>query len=190
VKKETEEEIKVEEIAAEPCIETKEPEAEIIEYHPVNSASTTVKTYSVQLMALKTPVHLSYFKDLKNISVTKYPDGFYRYTVGLTESYEVANQLKTKIHDQGYKDAFIRENNLATDYTIQIMALIVPVELTYFKNLSSVSVVKSSDDFYRYTIGNFSSYNEAKAELENIKKLGYQGAFIKKIITNNQLAIQ
>ncbi|MFO7829355.1 MAG: hypothetical protein R6V23_12085, partial [Bacteroidales bacterium] len=63
VKKETEEEIKVEEIAAEPCIETKEPEAEIIEYHPVNSASTTVKTYSVQLMALKTPVHLSYFKD-------------------------------------------------------------------------------------------------------------------------------
>ncbi|MFP4024499.1 MAG: SPOR domain-containing protein [Thiohalospira sp.] len=172
---------------------TKSPIAqkeEPVIYQPQITKTGGKKTFSVQLMALKTPVRLSYFRDLENLSVTKYPDGFYRYTVGLTESYGKANQLKIKIHEKGYKDAFIKENNFATEYTIQIMALIVPVELTLFNHLTIVSVVKSSDDFYRYTIGNFSSYNEAKAELENIKKLGYEGAFIKKIIKDDQLAIQ
>lgn len=172
---------------SEAILESKEPKSEAIEYYYVTSVSAKVKTYSVQLMALKTPVQLSYFKDLENISVTKYPDGFYRYTVGLTESYTEASQLKTKIHEKGYKDAYIRVNNIATNYTIQIMALINPVELTYFNYLSSISAEKSPD-FYRYTIGNFNSYNEAKAELENIEKLGYEGAFIKKINKTVHLA--
>jgi len=139
------------------------------------------KTFSVQLMALKTPVKLSYFKDVENISVTKYPDGFYRYTIGFTTSYEEAQKLRLKINEQGYRDAFIKENQFTANYTIQFMALIVPVELTYFKNLSTFSVTKGADDFYRYTFGYFSTYDKAKSMLESIKYFGYEGAFVKKI---------
>ncbi|MDY6800032.1 MAG: hypothetical protein SVU94_02270 [Bacteroidota bacterium] len=139
------------------------------------------KTFFVQLMALKTPVRLNYFKDVENISVTKYPDGFYRYTVGLANSYQEAQQLRLKMNKLGYSDAFIKENQFIANYTIQFMALIVPVELTYFKNLSTFSVTKGTDDFHRYTFGYFSNYDEAKSMLESIKDLGYENAFIKEI---------
>ena len=139
------------------------------------------KTFSVQLMALKTPVKLTYFKDVENISVTKYPDGFYRYTVGLTNSYQEAQQLRLQIKGLGYTNAFVKENQFTANYTIQFMALIVPVELTYFKNLSTFSVTKGTDDFYRYTFGYFSTYDKAKSMLESIKYFGYEVAFVKKI---------
>jgi hypothetical protein len=132
-------------------------------------------------MALKTPVKLSYFKDVENISVTKCPDGFYRYTVGLANSYQEAQQLRLQINELGYTDAFVKENQFIANYTIQFMALIVPVELTYFKNLSTFTATKGTDDFYRYSFGYFSTYNQAKAMLESIKNLGYEGAFVKKL---------
>lgn len=139
------------------------------------------KTFSVQLMALKAPVKLSYFKDVKNISVTKFPDGFYRYTVGRINSYQEAKELQLKIKKLGYTDAFIKENQFIANYTIQFMALIVPVKLTYFKNLPTFSSIKGPDDFYRYTFGYFSTYDKAKSSLESIKNLGYENAFIKEI---------
>lgn len=148
------------------------------------------KTFSVQLMALKTPVKLSYFKDIKNITLTKSPDGFYRYTVGLSNSYEKAQKLQLDIHKLGYKDAFIKKTNFSANYTIQLMALIIPVDLTYFKNLPMVSVSKGLDDFYRYTTGYYGSYREAEEALNNFNKIGYNGAFIKRINKDNKLMVE
>ena len=192
----------VEEVIEEPVIEKEEPIIqEIIEekpkvieepvvkevpkYVPVSTVATGSKTYSVQLMALKNPVEVDYFKDVDNVKLTKYPDGYYRYTVGVTNSYKQAEALKEKIHTKGYKDAFIRINELTPKYTIQIMALIIPVDLTHFNNLSSVVVTKGGD-YFRYTIGSFNTYQEAKQELAKLNAIGYKQAFIKK----NSLALK
>ena len=192
----------VEEVIEEPVIEKEEPiiqevieeKPEVIEdpvakevpkYVPVSTVVTGSKTYSVQLMALKNPVEVDYFKDVDNVKLTKYPDGYYRYTVGITESYKKAEALKEEIHIKGYKDAFIRINELTPKYTIQIMALIIPVDLTHFNNLSSVVVTKGSD-YFRYTIGSFNTYEEAKQELAKLNSIGYNQAFIKK----NNLALK
>lgn len=180
-------EIAVIEEIPEPIVEEKTPEKEIVKYIPKTTTSSGLKTYSVQLMALKNPVEVDYFKNVDHVKLAKYPDDYYRYTVGNTSSYSEAQKLLLKIHEIGYKDAFIRVNESDfvasksnSKYTIQIMALIIPVSPEYFKELSSVEVIKGSDDYFRYTIGSYNSYEEAKQELSNIKSLGYNQAFIKK----------
>ncbi len=171
----------VKEDIVEPVKEEVTPKKEIVKYIPKTStiSAGTMKTYSVQLMALKTPVEVDYFKDVDNVVLTQYPDGYYRYTVGNTESYNEAQEIKSKIHEIGYKDAFIRINETSFTYTIQLMALIIPVKPDHFKDLSSVVVTKSGD-YFKYTIGSYNSYEEAKQELSSIKSLGYNQAFIKK----------
>ncbi|MEE4198001.1 MAG: hypothetical protein V2I54_10170 [Bacteroidales bacterium] len=161
-------------------IEESRPD-KIVIIQPQTNNNRAGKSFAVQLMALHKPVALNYFKDVMDISVTKYPDGFYRYTVGITNSYEMARKLQAKMNEQGYPDTFIREYPFSANYTIQLMALIVPVDLSYFKNLSTVSVTRGADDFYRYTIGYYGSYNEAEVTLENLRKQGYVDAFIKKV---------
>ncbi|MFC2096530.1 SPOR domain-containing protein [Bacteroidota bacterium] len=173
----------VKEVIPEPVKVEKAPEKEVVKYVPKTStvSAGTIKTYSVQLMALKNPVEVDYFKDVDNVILTQYPDGYYRYTVGNTESYTEAKEIKSKIHEIGYKDAFIRVNEISFKYTIQVMALIIPIKPDYFKDLTSVIVTKGSGDYFRYTIGSYNSYEEAKQELNNIKSLGYNQAFIKKV---------
>jgi len=157
------------------------PKKEVVKYIPKSSVETGEKTYSVQLMALRVPVEVNYFKDIDEVDLRKYEDGFYRYTVGLFTSYSEAQNLKKEIHALGYTDAYIRINNSFPKFTIQIMALIIPVKPDYFTNLSAVAVTKGADDYFRYTVGNYNSYSEAKQELSKIAKLGYPQAYIKRI---------
>jgi hypothetical protein len=156
------------------------PEKEVVKYVPKSSVENGVKTYSVQLMALRVPVEVNYFKDIDGVELKKYEDGFYRYTVGSFTSYSKAQNLKKEIHTLGYTDAYVRINNSVPKFTIQIMALIIPVKPDYFNNLSAVAVTKGADDYFRYTVGNFGSYSEAKQELSKISELGYPGAYIKR----------
>lgn len=162
--------------------EVAEPKKEIVKYTPIPKSTVTnmVKTYSVQLMALKKPIDISFFKNIEGVQEKLYEDGYYRYTVGNTNTYAEAVVLKEKINAKGYKDAYIRENNIIPEYTIQIMALIIPVEENYFENLTSVMVTKGADDYYRYTIGKFSDFNEAKQELAKLAELGYKNAYVKR----------
>lgn len=184
---ENEETEAVEEIKEEEVIDEEKPEPEkeeVVKYVPKTTITSGKKTYSVQLMALKNPVKVDYFKDVDHVVLTQYPDGFYRYTVGNTESYSEAQKLKEEIHQKGYTDAFIRINDEGkSTYTIQIMALIIPVKPDYFKDLSAVVVTKGADDYFRYTVGDYASYEKAKQELKNIQNIGYTSAFVKK--TNN-----
>jgi len=149
-------------------------------YVPKTSVASGEKTYSVQLMALRVPVEVNYFKDIDGVQLKKYDDGFYRYTVGSFKTYAEAQDLKSKIHDLGYTDSYVRVNNVNPKYTIQIMALIIPVQPNYFKKLASVSVTKGADDYYRYTVGNYDSYADAKQELSKLAELGYPNAYIKR----------
>ena len=65
--------------------------------------------YTIQLMALKSPVDIAFFKDISDVKESKGHDGFYRYTVGTFSNLDDAKTSLAKIVDSGHKDAFVRK---------------------------------------------------------------------------------
>ncbi len=69
-------------------------------------------------------------------------------------------------------------------FTIQVMAVPGPVtDLNAFSNLPEISVRKYSDKFCRYTTGWYENKDDARNALAQIKSLGYQKAFVRKVKT-------
>ncbi len=64
-------------------------------------------TFTIQIMALKNPVKVDYFRDLDNVRMFVGKDGFHRYVYGEFE--EIAEALKElpRVRKMGYHDAFI-----------------------------------------------------------------------------------
>lgn len=68
-------------------------------------------------------------------------------------------------------------------YTVQVMALYNPVDVSYFKYITDMKVMyNDTDKFYRYTTGRFQNKDEAYTlRLELIKKGYPEDIFIKKV---------
>ncbi len=68
-------------------------------------------------------------------------------------------------------------------YTVQVMALYNPVDISYFKYVSDIKVFYSETDlFYRYTTGIFSVKADAYAHRDDLISKGYpDDLFIKKV---------
>jgi hypothetical protein len=68
-------------------------------------------------------------------------------------------------------------------YTVQVMALYNPVDISYFRYVSDIRVFyNESDLFYRYTTGVFTVKNDAYAHRDDLISKGYpDDLFIKKV---------
>jgi hypothetical protein len=68
-------------------------------------------------------------------------------------------------------------------YTVQVMALYNPVDISYFRYVSDIRVFYNGVDlFYRYTTGIFTDKNDAYAHRDDLFKKGYpDDLFIKKV---------
>jgi Tol biopolymer transport system component len=68
-------------------------------------------------------------------------------------------------------------------YTVQVMALYNPVDISYFKYITDLKVLYNEEDrFYRYTTGIFNTKEEAEEWRNELFKFGYpQEIFIKKV---------
>ncbi|MBN1108821.1 MAG: PD40 domain-containing protein [Bacteroidales bacterium] len=68
-------------------------------------------------------------------------------------------------------------------YTVQVMALYNPVDISYFKHIDDMKVMYNENDrFYRYTSGRFATREEAEALLRELKRKGYpDDIFVKKV---------
>ncbi len=68
-------------------------------------------------------------------------------------------------------------------YTVQVMALYNPVDISYFRYVTDIRVFFNEDDFfYRYTTGVFNDKNDAYAHRDNLISKGYpDDLFIKKV---------
>ncbi len=68
-------------------------------------------------------------------------------------------------------------------YTVQVMALFNPVDISYFKYVSDIKVLYNENDrFYRYTTGIFINKEEAYAHRDELIRKGYPNdLFIKKV---------
>lgn len=141
---------------------------------PANATS-----FGIQIMALKKPVDLSHFSDISDISVIYSADSWYRVLAGMTSSLPEAENLLSETIRKGYKDAFIRPGFVLPKYTIQIMAVPGPiVDLSKFSNLPEIIVTRGKDHFCRYSTGMYSTREDALNSLNQVKSLGYPGAFV------------
>ena len=68
-------------------------------------------------------------------------------------------------------------------YTVQVMALHKPVDLSYFKYISDMKVLYNDiDKFYRYTTGKFPTREDAYILRMELIRKGYPDEiFIKKV---------
>ncbi len=68
-------------------------------------------------------------------------------------------------------------------FTVQVMALRNPVDVSYFKHISNMKVMYNEvDKFYRYTTGRFTTREEAEALRKELIRKGYPAEiFIKKV---------
>jgi hypothetical protein len=85
-----------------------------------------------------------------------------------------------KVNDVG--DSNINDSDILY-YTVQVMALYNPVDITYFKFISDMRVMYNDlDKFYRYTTGRFATRQEAIARRSELLSKGYpEEIFIKKV---------
>ena len=68
-------------------------------------------------------------------------------------------------------------------YTVQVMALYNPVDISYFKYIPDIEVMYNDKDrFYRYTVGNFATKEEAELLKQELFRKGYPNAlWVKKV---------
>ena len=79
-------------------------------------------------------------------------------------------------------DANIKDSDVLY-YTVQVMALYNPVDITYFKYITDLKVMyNDSDKFYRYITGRFPTREEAYSLRSELIRKGYpEQIFIKKV---------
>lgn len=84
------------------------------------------------------------------------------------------------VKDIGYTGT---EDDKVLYYTVQVMALQNPVDLSYFRYIDDIVVVYNENDrFYRYTSGRFRTREEAYAYRLQLMAMGYPvDIFIKKV---------
>ncbi|WP_164977382.1 PD40 domain-containing protein [Ancylomarina salipaludis] len=73
-----------------------------------------------------------------------------------------------------------------TYYTIQILALQIPMDPEMFSYLDNVKIFQTSDGLSRYTYKKFRSFAAATQELNRLIRMGYWDSFIRTVI-NGQL---
>lgn len=85
-----------------------------------------------------------------------------------------------KISDISENDA---QDTTILYYTVQVMALFNPVDISYFRHVSDIKVFyNESDYFYRYTTGIFTDKNDAYAHRDYLFRMGYpDDLFVKKV---------
>ncbi len=157
-----------------------------IKTKPIINSDNKKAVYSIQIKALSRPVKISKFTNIKGIKEYLGADGYYRYTYKEFKTKEEARNHLAEVTTKGYIDAFIidvnkykqRETNGNAEYTIQLKALKNPINIKFFSNLKAVKEFIANDGYYKYTIGNYKTMEEARKSLHNIKSKGYKDAFI------------
>ncbi|MEQ9353165.1 MAG: SPOR domain-containing protein [Vicingaceae bacterium] len=164
--------------------------------------TTDQPLYGVQLGAFKEAIPVSRFKSIKNIDAFMDKDGLIRYVVGHFSFYAQAESLLKYIREQGFEDAYVVNVNNEKKYTDEVVSVndvnikAVPQgtasykvqvgafmdeipEVTaqmYFK-LEGIEELRENKLTY-LVVGDFKTYNEAKAYLEGIKAAGINDAFV------------
>ena len=109
---------------------------------------------------------------LERIDLTDLP-----IVAAIDSSILIKNMNVNDINDKNIRDKDVLY------YTVQVMALYNPVDISYFKYITDLRVMYNDNDkFYRYITGKFATKEEAVALRLKLISLGYpEDLFIKKV---------
>lgn len=63
-------------------------------------------------------------------------------------------------------------------FTIQIIAARSPIPASQLEGVDGVSEYSCKDGYYRYAVGNYRTFQEARTDLKSFQKMGYMDAYI------------
>ncbi len=156
--------------------------------------------YSIQIASAATPPSdASFVKDL-DVVYEYNTNNSVKYFYGKYSSYAEANKDLQSVRDQGFSDAFVSSmkkfsssssanNKIETighkkididpskDYVIQVGAFRYPLYVSYFENVGKIYEYRLNDKIFRYTTKPMKG-SAVESELQRIKSLGYDAAFI------------
>lgn len=161
----------------------------------ITTTEANAPYYAIQILALEEPPQNAEF--FQNIDVVKEyicEDGYVRYVVGEYHTFSEAAKDLDLYKEKGYTDVFVVNTkkllvkNQSTnssklvidpnkDYLIQLSAFRFPVYLSHFENIDDILEFYMKDKIFRYCT-NVISGTEVEQELDRIKGLGYNNAFI------------
>ena len=118
------------------------------------------------------------------------PEGdFELETINLQEIPEVAmSSIESVLIITNINVSDVDENDVDADdllyYTVQVIALYNPVDVSFFKYIDDIRIIYNPDDlFYRYTTGIFATIEEAYAWRDELLRRGYPDDIFVKIVT-------
>ena len=176
--------------------------------------STSSPLYGVQLGAFKEVVPVSRFEDMKNVDAYMDKDGLIRYVVGHFAIYSQAEALLKLIQENGYPDAFVvnvnntrkfKDEVVSVDnvniranlqgrvkYRVQLGAFKERVPQNMMEMYFQVDGIKEFQDeeLTCLTVGDFSTYEEAKSYQKELKSKGVNDAFVIAIHNNKKISLQ
>ena len=85
-------------------------------YNDGHDKRHTKEIYTIQIMALKNSVPLSYFKNLKDLKVSYGSDKLFRYTYNEYDSYSSSVNGLKEVKSAGYSEAFIKRVSDISNY--------------------------------------------------------------------------
>jgi hypothetical protein len=147
--------------------------------------------FTIELNTSDTSI-LAKLKEIPGIEEVKNPENNLSYIQGRYKNYKDAVKAKELFEKKGLKkvkirmiqqDKIIKElKKEANYYTIQILALQIPMDPEMFNYLDNVKIFQSSDGFSRYTYKKFRSFAAANQELNRLIRIGYWDSFIRTVI--------
>jgi hypothetical protein len=95
----------------------------------------------------------------------------------------VAQEDLVKDYEVTDLDIEDREGKELRFYAVQLMALINPVDVSYFheRGFEGTKILYGQDEFYRYIYGEFETAEEAERVRQLVIKMGYLDVFVKKV---------
>jgi hypothetical protein len=152
--------------------------------------------YTIQIMALRKSVDLSWFKPVGEVRQFISDDGLNRYITGFYAKKDSAQMDLEKLVSLGYSDAFITDLNqyskippqndgttVSTQYyfTIQFSATKMPLGKKNFKGITDINIHRGKDGYYYYNTGLFPTRFMAEKEMARLRSIGYTDTFIRQI---------
>jgi outer membrane protein OmpA-like peptidoglycan-associated protein len=122
------------------------------------------------------------------------------YAIGVFYNQPDAVKYLGYVKEKGYTDAYVvnqyelnnfKKANLKlkpvvsslskSNWTIQLMAALNPINMSYFSKFKGVKEIRSEDGFYRYVMGDYPTYARAKEALVPVLEAGFTDAFVREL---------
>lgn len=125
------------------------------------------------------------------IGFKKYKDQIDGVNHSISEKEEQKEQVKEIVHEEKPEVKVVPENKEQVVFKVQISAssVSIPTIAANFKGLNDVEQ-HQLNGIYKYTVGNFFTFEEAKSRQKDVRNIGFDSAFIVAYYNGEKITVQ